>query len=217
MVDVYNARAGAAGFDAAARRAVVGDMIASDPPDAALSGAEFWNFDFIVTSAALHHMEKPALAIEMLVARLRKGGILLVLDWEGGFSKGGAHHSHDQGHHNHGHDHAHAQNAGGESELHGGGGEHGEHGSHAARVSSQDIAPHSTATSGEADNIRRLASEGTVIVDGFSEESMTRMLKDAGCDETGYVLTDEPFRFGDEGPMKGLVKTIFMARGRRAL
>ncbi|KAH8660143.1 S-adenosyl-L-methionine-dependent methyltransferase [Xylariales sp. PMI_506] len=63
--------------------AVRGDLLADDPKptEPPVGEDQLWNFDLVATSLALHHFENPELAIQRLAARLRPGGVLLILDW----------------------------------------------------------------------------------------------------------------------------------------
>lgn len=175
MVAEYNRRAEAAGIPPEKRHAVAGDLLSNS---STFEGPEFHDFDFAIIAHALHHMEDPSLTLQRLVQRLKPGGVVLVLDWEGEFS-------HEHGHLPDKHD----------------GHKHGVHG-HGA---------HSHADAG----VKDIMSDDTVAHKGFNEERMAKFMRDAGCDEVGYVLTDEPFR-GEE-QLAGMVKTAFLARGRKAL
>ena len=81
--------------------AVQGDLVAPlDEGNEDLKREDFYNFDVIVISMALHHVEDPQKMISKLVERLRDGGSLLVIDWSP--SPGGDSHLH---HHQHIHQH----------------------------------------------------------------------------------------------------------------
>lgn len=60
-------------------RAVKGDLMADDV-DPALLGDEMSDFDLVVISMALHHLEHPHKAVQRLIDRLRVGGVLLIVD-----------------------------------------------------------------------------------------------------------------------------------------
>ncbi|RHZ58098.1 class I SAM-dependent methyltransferase [Aspergillus thermomutatus] len=56
-----------------------GDLLAESVP-VDLSGPEFYDFDLVVVSMALHHFDKPDLALKRLGERLKKGGMFLIID-----------------------------------------------------------------------------------------------------------------------------------------
>lgn len=53
----------------------------SDPDPAAFRGAEFWGFDVAAVGLGFHHFDDPGLAAARLAARLRPGGVLVILDF----------------------------------------------------------------------------------------------------------------------------------------
>ena len=61
-------------------RAVHGDLMAPEV-DPALLSEEFSDFDLVVISMALHHLQDIGEAVKRLANRLRSGGTLLVIDW----------------------------------------------------------------------------------------------------------------------------------------
>ena len=77
MAKQYNLKAKEAGYSAAKMHAVAGDLV-SDP---ASVDSTLTNFDLIVMSMALHHVEDPRLMIQRLSERLAHGGALLIVDW----------------------------------------------------------------------------------------------------------------------------------------
>lgn len=103
MVNEYNASVQNQGIPASEMRAVLGNLIdASDPNPAALSGPEFHDFDIAVVGLGFHHFDDPALAAQRLAERLKKGGVLMIVD----FMPHGHFHGHDgHGHGGHGHEH----------------------------------------------------------------------------------------------------------------
>lgn len=60
--------------------ATQGDIMTVEPSHT-LSEPEFFNFDFILLSMALHHMADPKAVVAKLVERLRGGGVLAIVDW----------------------------------------------------------------------------------------------------------------------------------------
>ncbi|KAK1751122.1 S-adenosyl-L-methionine-dependent methyltransferase [Echria macrotheca] len=83
MLDKYSAAVAKLGLSPDQMRAVRGDLLADDvqPTDPPLAADALLGFDLVVTSMALHHFEDPGTAIKRLAARLRPGGVLLVIDW----------------------------------------------------------------------------------------------------------------------------------------
>ena len=80
MIEKYNAAARERGLSEKQMHGVCGDLMTSDLTSSLL-GEDFFNFDLVVICMALHHLEDPHEAVKRLVERLRKGGILLVIDW----------------------------------------------------------------------------------------------------------------------------------------
>ncbi|KAK1147653.1 hypothetical protein N8T08_000995 [Aspergillus melleus] len=110
MVDEFNTNAREAGF-ADKMVGYKGDLF-TESVATELSGSEFHEFDIVVVSMALHHFEKPDLAVKRLAERLKKGGTLLIMDMipskHHGPHSHGHDHSHEHGHsHGHGHGHSH--------------------------------------------------------------------------------------------------------------
>lgn len=105
MVNEYNKNAGKTGF-AEKMSARTGDLLA-DNVSAELSGPEYYNFDVVVVSMALHHFYDPAKALKTLGERLKKGGVCIILDLVPDESSGHEHnHHHHHPHHQH-HQHQH--------------------------------------------------------------------------------------------------------------
>lgn len=72
----------------------------ADDVDPALLTDAMYDFDLVVISMALHHIEHPSKGVQRLVERLRIGGVLLVVDWatttgQGQQSPGAKGHHHD--------------------------------------------------------------------------------------------------------------------------
>lgn len=55
------------------------NLLADESP-AGLSAPEYFDFDLLVVSMALHHFEYPEQALNRLGQRLKKGGVIMVLD-----------------------------------------------------------------------------------------------------------------------------------------
>ncbi|KAA8649764.1 hypothetical protein EYZ11_001690 [Aspergillus tanneri] len=90
MVNDYNNNAREAGL-ADKMVGYKGDLLAETVP-ADLSGPEFFDFDVVIVSMALHHFEKPDLALKRFGERLKKGGTCFIIDMV-------------PDHHSHGHSH----------------------------------------------------------------------------------------------------------------
>ncbi|KAL4787206.1 S-adenosyl-L-methionine-dependent methyltransferase [Aspergillus varians] len=54
--------------------------ILSGPTPAEVSGPEYFDFDVVVVSMALHHFEHPEQALKRLSERLKKGGVMMIVD-----------------------------------------------------------------------------------------------------------------------------------------
>ncbi|PLB50186.1 S-adenosyl-L-methionine-dependent methyltransferase [Aspergillus steynii IBT 23096] len=110
MVEEYNNNAREAGF--ADKMVGYKGNLFGESGSTELSGPEFSDFDVVVVSMALHHFEKPDLAVKRLAERLKKGGTCLIIDMipndQHPHSHGSDHHPHGHGHgHSHGHDDSH--------------------------------------------------------------------------------------------------------------
>lgn len=75
----YNEMAQQSGFSVEQMHAVQGCIPASSE-NTLLATEEFFNFDLIVISMALHHIEDQAGVLSGLYERLRSGGVLVVID-----------------------------------------------------------------------------------------------------------------------------------------
>lgn len=82
MVEKYNEAARKQGLSEQQMQAVRGDLLVPEAEiPQALKEADFYDFNVIVISMALHHVEDPQLMTVKLVERLKDGGSLLVIDW----------------------------------------------------------------------------------------------------------------------------------------
>jgi SAM-dependent methyltransferase len=98
MVNEYNDSVQNQGIPASEMHAVLGNLLeASDPNPVALSAPEFHDFDIAAVGLGFHHFDDPALAAKRLAERLKKGGVLMIIDFMP--------HEHFHGHDEHGHDH----------------------------------------------------------------------------------------------------------------
>ncbi|KAL4759017.1 class I SAM-dependent methyltransferase [Aspergillus foveolatus] len=73
--------------------AVKADLVSESSPTE-ISGPEYFDFDLVVVSMALHHFEHPEKAMNRLSERLKKGGVMMIIDLI------------PNDHHDHEHDHA---------------------------------------------------------------------------------------------------------------
>lgn len=97
MVEKYNADAREAGMSEERIYAVRGDLM--DPSAGPLEGPDYFDFDLIMMSLALHHIDDPKKMIAKLVERLKPGGRMVVIDW----LPSGEASTHDHGKHSHKH------------------------------------------------------------------------------------------------------------------
>lgn len=87
-----------------------GDLcVPTEEDPAAFRDAKFFNFEMACVGLGFHHFDNPALAAKRLVARLRAGGVLMILDFlpHGVYADAEDHHHHGHGH-GHGHSHGHS-------------------------------------------------------------------------------------------------------------
>jgi SAM-dependent methyltransferase len=93
MVSEYNTSARNQGIPESEMEAFVGNLIdAKDPNPPSLQREQFFDFDIAVVGLGFHHFDDPALAAKRLTERLKKGGVLMIVDF--------LPHAHD-GHHAH--------------------------------------------------------------------------------------------------------------------
>ncbi|EEA23809.1 conserved hypothetical protein [Talaromyces marneffei ATCC 18224] len=79
MVAVYNQRVQEAGISSEKMSAKVGDLLAENMAQD-LQGPEYHDLDVIVVSMALHHFPNPQLAMKRLADRLKRGGVLWIVE-----------------------------------------------------------------------------------------------------------------------------------------
>ena len=99
MINEFNKNAREAGL-ADKMAGLKGDLFAKDVPKE-LTGPEFYNFDLVVVSMALHHFDDAQLAMTRLGERLKDGGVCFIIDLIPQEHHG--HHGHHGHHHNHQH------------------------------------------------------------------------------------------------------------------
>ncbi|ROT37879.1 hypothetical protein SODALDRAFT_176180 [Sodiomyces alkalinus F11] len=81
VVSLYNRAAAAQTLTADQAHAIEGDLsAAAAPADSALSSPDMYGFDIAIVSMALHHMDDPQAILTALASRLRKGGLLIVVE-----------------------------------------------------------------------------------------------------------------------------------------
>ncbi|KAB8295098.1 hypothetical protein EYC80_007036 [Monilinia laxa] len=102
MVDQYNARASNQGLSPNEMIAYQGNLLSSTS-DPKLEKEDLYEFDIAVVGLGFHHFDNSALAARKLGERLKKGGILAVVDFESHDGYGNPHghghgHSHENGH-----------------------------------------------------------------------------------------------------------------------
>ncbi|RAL09654.1 class I SAM-dependent methyltransferase [Aspergillus homomorphus CBS 101889] len=114
MVGQFNKNAQEAGLGDK-MTGVKADLLAETVPEE-YSGEEYSNFDIVVVSMALHHFEKPELALARLGERLKKGGVFLILEILANGDHDHQHHHHHHHHHGEHHDSAHEKLDFGEAE-----------------------------------------------------------------------------------------------------
>ncbi|KAH0499816.1 hypothetical protein TgHK011_006982 [Trichoderma gracile] len=108
-VSAYNEIARKSGIPADQMVAVQGS-IPSTETDKVLAKEDFFDFDLIAISMALHHIDDRVGLLSGLYERLRSGGVLVVVDLTPDAHSHGHSHSHEHGHaHNYSHAHSHNQ------------------------------------------------------------------------------------------------------------
>lgn len=82
MVSEYNTSARNQGIPESEMEAFVGNIIDSkDANPSSLQTERFFNFDIAVVGLGFHHFDDPALAAKRLTERLKKGGVLMIVDF----------------------------------------------------------------------------------------------------------------------------------------
>jgi SAM-dependent methyltransferase len=79
MVEGYNKAARELGKSEQQMSAIQGDIL--NPSHSQLEGKEYFDFDLIAMSLALHHVDEQQLLTDSLVKRLKPGGTILFIDW----------------------------------------------------------------------------------------------------------------------------------------
>lgn len=195
MATEYNVRANAQGLSATEMSATVGNLLsATDPNPAHLSAAKFFDFDLAAVGLGFHHFEDPVLAATRLAARLKKGGVLLIIDFlphghdfpshggngEGSSGSGSSHHHHS---HEVGHGHAHGDEGDEDMQMH--------------------LQP---------EELKK--AQATVQHHGFSEEAIRAAFEAAGVGKDfGFDVVERPVVF--KSPEKTMKRNVFLARGTK--
>lgn len=87
--------------------------VPEDQDPEAFRDGKFFEFDLAVVGLGFHHFDHPDLAAKRLAARLKPGGVLLIIDFLPHAPHGsGASDGHDGHHHHHDHHHGDAQTHG---------------------------------------------------------------------------------------------------------
>lgn len=82
MVHEYNTAARNQGIPESEMHAVQGNLIdAGSLGPATLTGDAFFDFDIAAVGMGFHHFDDPALAAKRLAGRLKKGGVLMIIDF----------------------------------------------------------------------------------------------------------------------------------------
>lgn len=83
MVEKYNKSARSHGVPESHIFAIQGDLASplTEESHPSLSSSDFFEFDLIIMSMALHHIDVPKVLIERLVERLNEGGVVVIIDW----------------------------------------------------------------------------------------------------------------------------------------
>ena len=167
------------------------------------------DFDIAAVGMALHHFPDPALGVQKLADRVKKGGVLYILDFEteegeGEWSVG--HHAHGHGGHDHhsehyAHGHHHSDS-------------HGHTGS--ARRSKDANQGHSDQdeSSRKPGGFMDRASK-TITSHSFTEGQVKKMFADAGLVDFKWKVLED--KLSMEFPEIGKInRTMFLARGLKA-
>ena len=186
----YNRRAAEAGIPPEQMYATEGDLMHASG-EAAVSGPEYYGFDLALISLALHHLDDPVRGVKLLVERLKKGGVLVILDW---MPAEGAH-AHQGG----------GPGCGGHGHHHGSGHGKGFAGGHGDGSGNEHAAP---SRSGEDPHYS--AAMDTVHQDGFSKENIEEIFAAVGVTDVGFYVIEKQLPFGRRG-----LRTLLMAKGRR--
>jgi SAM-dependent methyltransferase len=209
MVSTYNSRATSSPSSSAVR-AVVGDLFdKSDPFPAALSDAEWTDFDIATVGFGFHHFEDVVYSAKQLLGRLRPGGVLVINDFlEGGDLRAdeegrpiagseGNHAVHTHGH-KHGHDHKHGDDGGHKHD-------HGHHHHGHGKDEKHDV----------SDSSREFKKKmnDSIVVPHFTIEGVREFFTEAGFVDVDVITLDERSYMEFAG-MK-VWRTILIARGRR--
>ncbi|KAG8161031.1 hypothetical protein KVR01_009295 [Diaporthe batatas] len=123
MVDMYNTRARNQGLSEDEMVAFQGNLcVPGDEDPESFRDPKFSGFDLAVIGLGFHHFDNPDLAAKRLAARLRPGGVLMILDFlphapHGGHDDDDDHHHHHHHHHHHGHDDGHGHQGGADVEA----------------------------------------------------------------------------------------------------
>lgn len=172
MVEKFNRAARKQGISERQMYAVRGDLLATSGTFPALQAEDFFNFDVIVMSMALHHIGDPQEMLTKLVERLRERGSIVITDWT-------VEHQNDETEPLQQHQQPQQEVAGD--------GVEDSHGHHHPQSHEHGHGQHSISH--------------TVAHGAFTKHQMVTMLRRAGCDEVDLILLPESnsdsWMFGD--------------------
>jgi SAM-dependent methyltransferase len=185
MVAEYNSSALNQGIPPSEMYAVTGNLIA-EQEDKALERKEYFDFDIAAVGLGFHHFAVPALAARRLSERLKKGGVLFIVDflphehWDGS--------AHGHGHGGHGHGHGHGNHEGeGKGKGH-----------------------------DKVKDLKEEMEKRGVTHMGFSEDDVRTLFEKAGVGEDfEYVVIGKGVVFTKENG-DAMKREVFMARGRKS-
>lgn len=192
MAAEFNTLASNQGLSEGEMHAYVGNLISTTTEAVPqFEDEKFYEFDIAVVGMGFHHFDDPKLATQRLAKRLKKGGVLMIIDF--------LPHEEFGGHGNsHGHSHGHS------------------HGSHAHTHHHHD----EEAGKGEKEDKEKgdlTSAQHTVSHHGFNIKDVKTMFEDAGVgkDFEAVELGDGVVfaRSDGEETRKDFKRSVFMARG----
>jgi len=96
MVSEFNTLAFNQGLSPSEMHAYVGNLISPSPSEE-FKDEKFYDFDIAVVGLGFHHFDDPKLATERLAKRLKRGGVLMIIDFLPHESFDGHSHGHSHG------------------------------------------------------------------------------------------------------------------------
>ncbi|PGH14589.1 hypothetical protein AJ79_02924 [Helicocarpus griseus UAMH5409] len=200
MIEKYNEAAVQLGLAPEQMYGFVGDLSAPSIKDAADENNPFStlpsDFDFAAIAMSLHHMEDPSATLIKLSERVRRGGIVLAIDWLASPSSSSEQSTDAQGQHTHHHHH--------------------HHGHHHGHDNSPGNTDDKASTAGHHAHDHPASHTVSHAHASFSRAQVEEMFVRAGLEEVD-VLVSEWEVAPPEGrvlPNKGATR-LFFARGRK--